>query len=76
MGGEDATEGRSGQVEVRLVLKFECKLLDFVFGAQPENSSHRREFALAFEWAEAAMVRQRREGGGAPGIEIFLKQVP
>ena len=41
-----------------------------------ENSSHRREFALAFEWAEAAMVRQRREGGGAPGIEVFLKQVP
>ena len=31
MGGEDATEGRSGQVEVRLVLKFECKLLDLFF---------------------------------------------
>ena len=31
MGGEDATEGRSGQVEVRLVLKFEYKLLEFVF---------------------------------------------
>ena len=76
MGGEDAAEGRSGQVEVRLVFKFECKLLEFVFGALLENSSHCREFALAFEWAEAAMVRQRREGGGAPGIEIFLKQVP
>ena len=76
MGGEDATEGRSGQVEVRLVWKFECKFLEFVFGALLENSSHRREFALAFEWAEAAMVRQRREGGGAPGIEILLKQVP
>ena len=25
MGGEDATEGRSGQVEVRLVFKIECK---------------------------------------------------
>ena len=31
MGGEDATEGWFDQVEVRLVLKFECKLLEFVF---------------------------------------------
>ena len=34
-----------------------------------------REFALAYEWVEAALARQRREGGGNAGIEILLRQV-
>ena len=34
-----------------------------------------REFALAFEWVEGALSRQRREGGGNPGNEVLLRQV-
>ena len=34
-----------------------------------------REFALAYEWVEGALSRQRREGGGTPGNEILLRQV-
>ena len=34
-----------------------------------------REFALAYEWVEGALLRQRREGGGNPGNEILLRQV-
>ena len=37
---------------------------------------NRREFALAYEWVEAALSRQRREEGGVDtGMELLLRQV-
>ena len=54
MGGEDATEGRSGQVEVRLVLKFECKLLEFVF------LEHYWKTLLTAESSRSLLSGQRR----------------
>ena len=55
MGGEDATEGRSGQVEVRSVLKFECKLLEFVF------LEHYRKTLLTAESSRSLLSGQRRQ---------------
>ena len=54
MGGEDATEGRSGQVEVRSVLKFECKLLEFVF------LEHSRKTLLTAESSPLLLSGRRR----------------
>ena len=37
---------------------------------------NRREFALAYEWVEAALSRRRREEGGVDtGMELLLRQV-
>ena len=69
MGGEVATEGRTCQVF------FIIGLARFPILGLQQLADFCREFALAFEWVEGALSRQRREGGGNPGNEILLRQV-
>ena len=70
MGGEVATEGRTCQV-----FFFIIGLARFPILGLQQLADFCREFALAFEWVEGALSRQRREGGGNPGNEVLLRQV-
>ena len=86
MGGEDPTEGRTCQVFSSSDLPgffhhWTCQVF-FIIGLArfpilglQQLADFCREFALAFEWVEGALSRQRREGGGNPGNEVLLRQV-